>query len=269
MIRKGGLLMLLILIMVTVYYLVLICWFLNKKKNREDKIMNKPAKPCRNNGIVGKSSYAKRKSMQVNADDTEQVTKVTETVVNDSIFAPGIAEEPKESVLEKDVFVIPLDDLDKVFDSSAEPDFDVSDFDVSDFDEGDFDGDDFDEDENDSEEEEPERNVTNIDWEEEEETLSRYQKPDSNSDYASGVSYEELEKLGELISKDELQRDEVMEAGEVLNKMAGTELLESMISALPEAIERISRQIEDELSVSQGSNEKVPQWMSFDISNYL
>lgn len=259
MLRKGGLLMVLILIMVLVYYLVLIFWFLNKKKNREEKIINKPVKPSRINGIIGKSSYVKRKDLQVNADDTEPVIKVTESAINDSIFVPEIAGEPKETIPEKDVFVIPLDDLDKVFDSPSEPEFDASDFDE----------DDFDEDENDFDEEEPEGSVSNIDWEEEEKTLSRYQEPDSNLAYASGVSYEELEKLGQLISKDELQRDEVMEAGDMLNKMVGTELLESMISALPEAIERISRQIEDELSARQRSNEKVPQWMSFDISNYL
>ena len=219
---------------------------------RKEKIINKPVKPSRNNGIIGKSSYVKRKDLQVNADDTEPVIKVTESAVNDSIFVPEIAGEPKETIPEKDVFVIPLDDLDKVFDSPSEAEFDASDFDEDDFDE-----------------EEPEGSVSNIDWEEEEKTLSRYQEPDTNPAYASGVSYEELEKLGQLISKDELQRDEVMEAGEMLNKMAGTELLESMISALPEAIERISRQIEDELSARQRSNEKVPQWMSFDISNYL
>ena len=184
---------------------------------------------------------------------------MTESAVNDSIFVPEIAGEPQKNIPEKDVFVIPLDDLDKVFDSPSEAEFDASDFDE----------DDFDEDENDFDEEEPEGAVSNIDWEEEEKTLSRYQEPDTNPAYASGVSYEELEKLGQLISKDELQREEVMEAGEMLNKMAGTELLESMISALPEAIERISRQIEDELSARQRSNEKIPQWMSFDINNYL
>lgn len=258
MIKKGGILMLLILIMVTVYYLVLVFWFLNKKKNREEKILNKPVKPSRKNGIIGESSYVKRKQRQVNADDTERVIKENQSAINDSIFVPEIADDPMVSIPEKDVFVIPLDDLDKVFDSS-EPDPQEPDFDEGDFDE----------DENDFDEDEPEGNATNIDWEEEEEILSRYQEPDGNSGYASGVSFEELEKLGQLITKDELQRVEVMEAGEVLHKMAGTELLESMISSLPEAIERISRQIENELSIRQRSNEKVPQWMSFDISNYL
>ena len=171
--------------------------------------------------------------------------------------------------------MIPFEKLDKVFSSTAENETDgrITEEEAGDFsNETDHDPDEeFDEDfteEFDSEEEE--EPAPDVDWEEEEERLRAYQaEDDGDLNLASGVSFEELERLDLILKQPENPVEEIAEAGTILNKISGTELFEHVLSALPDALERISKQIETQVAISRAEKKKIPEWMSFDIKNYI
>lgn len=266
-----------LIIALVIYYLLLAIYFLSR---------DHPATPSRKKfpistterKIIGESSYVKRKETQVSA----KATTSDKPVENEHIFVAESDAEPVISVSSEDennedssIVVIPLEKLDEVFSDTPQDGIDekVTGDGVSDF-VGETDrkpDEEFAEDgigEFDYEEEEgPEPDV---DWEEEEERLRAYQAEDGGDlNLATGVSFEELERLDTILKQSDNPVDEIAEAGTILNKISGTELFEHVLKALPEALERISRQIEMQVAISHAENKKIPEWMSFDIRNYI
>lgn len=266
------------IIALAMYYSLLAVWYLSRKGDTPVPPEKKTKISTLESQIMGESSYVKRKETQVCANATTN----GKPVENEYIFVEESDAEPViPSSLEEDksedssTIVIPFEKLDKVFSSTAENETDgrITEEEAGDdSNETDHDPDEeFDEDfteEFDSEEEE--EAAPNVDWEEEEERLRAYQaEDDGDLNLASGVSFEELERLDLILKRPENPVEEIAEAGTILNKISGTELFEHVLSALPDALERISKQIETQVAISRAEKKKIPEWMSFDIKNYI
>lgn len=265
------------IIALAMYYSLLALWYLSRKGNPSDLSEKKSERTASESKIIGESSYVKRKEAQVCAN----ATTPGKPIENESIFAAETDTEPivalsseEEKNGDSSIVVIPLEKLDKVFNTPEnDTDESVTEEDVSDFpnepgrepdgeSDEDFSGE-FDY----EEEDEPEPDV---DWEEEEERLKAYQaEDDGDLNLASGVSFEELERLDTILHQPDNPVEEIAEAGTILNKISGTELFDHVLSALPEALERISRQIEAQVAISRAEKKKIPEWMNFDIKNYI
>lgn len=228
-----------LLLVAVLYYAALVLWYRFRSKwlgKEEDDICPRVQK---NGDIMGKSNYQKCKETQEVASPHTEVTDLETDNESESIFVP----EPKteEETTPRISPAIPVERLDEVFaEVSMIPE--KEDGEIT------------------SEEE--------IDWDAEEAELQQYSVPPDDEMYASGITFEELGRLGTILQKEEIGKDEVAEAGESLQKIAGTDLLDVFIGALPDALERISNQIEEQLKESQSQQEKIPAWMSFDIKNY-
>ena len=90
-------------------------------------------------------------------------------------------------------------------------------------------------------EEEP----TTINLEDEEEDLRSYRTEAEDNDFATGLSFEDLEKVATFLSED---KEEVTNENiELLQKVEGTSLLEAIEKALPQATLKVSALLEKAL----------------------
>ena len=84
-----------------------------------------------------------------------------------------------------------------------------------------------------------------IDLEDEEEDLRSYRTEEEDNDFATGLSFEDLEKVATFLSED---KEEVStENIELLQKVEGTSLLEAIEKALPQATLKVSVLLEKAL----------------------
>lgn len=267
------------IIALAIYYSLLALWYLSRKEHSSTPPGKKNKLSSWESRIIGESSYVKRKETQVSASATVN----SKPVENESIFVAETDTEPvissaleEESSEDSSTIVIPFERLDKVFSSTPEDGMDrmvTEETEVTDFSDGPDNESDEELDEGIAGEfdyEENDEPAPNVDWEEEEERLRAYQADDDGDlNLASGVSFEELERLDLILNQPDNPMEEVAEAGTILNKISGTELFEHVLSALPDALERISKQIETQVAISRAEKKKIPEWMSFDISNYI
>ena len=90
-------------------------------------------------------------------------------------------------------------------------------------------------------EEEP----TTINLEDEEEDLRSYRTEEEDNDFATGLSFEDLEKVATFLSED--KEEVTTENIELLQKVEGTSLLEAIEKALPQATLKVSALLEKAL----------------------
>ena len=106
-------------------------------------------------------------------------------------------------------------------------------------------------------EEEP----TTINLEDEEEDLRSYRTEAEDNDFATGLSFEDLEKVATFLSED---KEEIStENIELLQKVEGTSLLEAIEKALPQATLKVSALLEKALPKTVESK------MEFDIREFV
>ena len=84
-----------------------------------------------------------------------------------------------------------------------------------------------------------------VNLEDEEEDLRSYRTEEEDNDFATGLSFEDLEKVATFLSED---KEEVStENIELLQKVEGTSLLEAIEKALPQATLKVSALLEKAL----------------------
>ena len=106
-------------------------------------------------------------------------------------------------------------------------------------------------------EEEP----TTINLEDEEEDLRSYRTEAEDNDFATGLSFEDLEKVATFLSED--KEEVTTENIELLQKVEGTSLLEAIEKALPQATLKVSALLEKALPKTVESK------MEFDIREFV
>ena len=84
-----------------------------------------------------------------------------------------------------------------------------------------------------------------IDLEDEEEDLRSYRTEAEDNDFATGLSFEDLEKVATFLSED--KEEITTENIELLQKVEGTSLLEAIEKALPQATLKVSALLEKAL----------------------
>ena len=100
-----------------------------------------------------------------------------------------------------------------------------------------------------------------IDLEDEEEDLRSYRTEEEDNDFATGLSFEDLEKVATFLSEDkeEVTADNI----ELLQKVEGTSLLEAIEKALPQATLKVSALLEKALPKTAESKTE------FDIREFV
>ena len=88
---------------------------------------------------------------------------------------------------------------------------------------------------------------------------------DNENDFATGVSFDELQQITRLIQKDALQPDEQKSVATAAIKLAYTDLWEKIMKALPDANEKIAKM----LDASPQKVQTAEDWRSFDIRNFI
>lgn len=107
-------------------------------------------------------------------------------------------------------------------------------------------------------EQEDESNLA--DFEDEEEDLRAMRPPDQDNDFATSLSFEDLEKVADFLSQNV---SSTIENRELAKKVVGTNLLEEIEKALPEASLKVARLLEEILP-------QTPQKESdFDIEEFV
>ena len=86
-----------------------------------------------------------------------------------------------------------------------------------------------------------------------------------DNDFATGVSFSELQQTTRLIQKEELQADEQKSLIATVTKLAPTDLWEKVMKALPDANEKISKM----LDTSPPKVQTAEDWQSFDIRDFI
>ena len=84
-----------------------------------------------------------------------------------------------------------------------------------------------------------------INLEDEEEDLRSYRTEEEDNDFATGLSFEDLEKVATFLSED--KEEVTTENIELLQKVEGTSLLEAIEKALPQATLKVSALLEKAL----------------------
>jgi len=84
-----------------------------------------------------------------------------------------------------------------------------------------------------------------INLEDEEEDLRNYRTEAEDNDFATGLSFEDLEKVATFLSED--KEEVTTENIELLQKVEGTSLLEAIEKALPQATLKVSALLEKAL----------------------
>ena len=100
-----------------------------------------------------------------------------------------------------------------------------------------------------------------INLEDEEEDLRSYRTEDEDNDFATGLSFEDLEKVATFLSED--KEEVTTENIELLQKVEGTSLLEAIEKALPQATLKVSALLEKALPKTVESK------MEFDIREFV
>lgn len=100
-----------------------------------------------------------------------------------------------------------------------------------------------------------------VNLEDEEEDLRSYRTEAEDNDFATGLSFEDLEKVATFLSED--KEEVTTENIELLQKVEGTSLLEAIEKALPQATLKVSALLEKALPKTIESK------MEFDIREFV
>lgn len=101
-----------------------------------------------------------------------------------------------------------------------------------------------------------------LDFTDEEEELQVIVSSEIDNDFATGLSYEELQKIPQLIEKTAFTKENVSLA----MKLSDTDLLDSLNEQIPEAQQRVSDLLNRYLNTAKTKND---DWENFDIREFV
>lgn len=101
-----------------------------------------------------------------------------------------------------------------------------------------------------------------LDFTDEEEELQSIVSSEIDNDFATGLSYEELQKIPQLIEKVAFTKENVSLA----MKLSDTDLLDSLNEQIPEAQQRVSELLNRYLNTPKTKND---DWENFDIREFV
>lgn len=114
--------------------------------------------------------------------------------------------------------------------------------------------------------EDPDPDEDQVNWQDEETELQAHRTAESDdTDFATGVSFGELKQVTRLIQKEELQPDEQLSVTATAVKLAHTDLWEKVMSALPDANQKIAKMLDPSPPKVQAAED----WQNFDIRNFI
>ena len=86
------------------------------------------------------------------------------------------------------------------------------------------------------------------DFEEEEEEWLQHREPNSQSGFATGVTFDELSTVGVLLQKKVLEPSQQQEAVDIVQKLQGTELFSLLENSMEGASQKIAKLLDHSLS---------------------
>lgn len=112
--------------------------------------------------------------------------------------------------------------------------------------------------------------VKNVDWELEEEDW-KYRYSNVESGFATGVTFQELSTVGQLLQEEVLESDLEKQAVDIIQKVHGTELFNLLENSLGEASKRISNLLKESISNDNEiiSSKKSNSSDGFDIGEFV
>ncbi len=104
-----------------------------------------------------------------------------------------------------------------------------------------------------------------LDLREEEEELQALCSSDTDDDFATGLSYDDLQKIPQMVADDKITQNNIALA----MKLSGTELLESLNEQMPQAQKLVSDLIDSYFNTSHQKSKNTDNWESFDINEFV
>lgn len=180
-----------------------------ERTDEPDEEAEKPSEPYT---VIGKSTYRNGQTYELEdkRGHTENQADKTDN------FAPGTPESTPETATGNGT--------EQVEDTAADEDADYSDIEV----------------EPDEDEPEEEGYVPTPEELEEEEELGAYY-PDSNPDFATGYTFEDLKMVHRAITTDDADEQEKQQAREVLPAVMGSDVWDEMLDEFEGARQRVAR----------------------------
>lgn len=109
------------------------------------------------------------------------------------------------------------------------------------------------------------------DFEEEEEEWHQYREPNGENGFATGVTFDELSTVGELLQKEVLEPSQQYEAVDIVQRIQGTELFSLLENSLEGASQKIAKLLDSSLSsqtISGSSSLRKNDLDDFDIKEF-
>ena len=98
----------------------------------------------------------------------------------------------------------------------------------------------------------------------EEEELRAMRTPEEDEDFATGLSFDELNQVEPLLTKDNLSEGEKKQATTIAQKLEDTDLLDKIEEVLPKARQRVTELLERELKSPPTKSKE-----DFDIGDFV
>lgn len=111
----------------------------------------------------------------------------------------------------------------------------------------------------------PDSEDEEVDLQDEETELQVHRTTIDETDFATGVSFDELQQVTRLIQKEELPPDEQISVTATAVKLTHTDLWKKVMNALPDANKRIAKM----LDAPSRKVKTAEDWQSFDIRNFI
>ena len=104
----------------------------------------------------------------------------------------------------------------------------------------------------------------------EEEEWNRYRTPNNDDDgLAQGVTFEELNSVEVLLSKEKLEPNQKETAIEIIQRLQGTELFSLLESSIEDASERIAQLLNSKLPTESTKSSSNLRNSDFDIEEFV
>lgn len=112
----------------------------------------------------------------------------------------------------------------------------------------------------------PDPEEEEVDLQDEELELQAYRTPTDN-EFATGNTFEELDRTSALLQKDKLEPAEQETVVDMAVSLAGTDLWEMITQAIPQANEKIAKMLDTPSGVKP--NSRPDYWENFDIRDFI
>lgn len=105
-----------------------------------------------------------------------------------------------------------------------------------------------------------------VDLQDEELELQAYRTP-SDNEFATGTTFEELDRTSALLQRDNLKPAEQKTVVDIAVRLARTDLWNMIVQAIPQANEKIAKMLDAPLRAEP--NLRADNWESFDIRDFI